>query len=63
MPDPNAYHYRIPEEVGDRAGEGRPLGDGDHGLRAEQSEEDHEHTMKQSNPEPAPSASNHDAKV
>jgi len=60
-PDADADHHKIPESLGDKAGEGRPHGPGDHGLRAEQSDEDHV-VQKQNNPPPAESASNHDAK-
>lgn len=61
MPDPNAFHYQIPEDKEDTAGEGRPHGEGDAGLRAKA--EEHEHMAeKQNSPEPAQTASNHDAK-
>lgn len=60
-PEADAPHHQIPEEYGDKAGEGRPHGPGDHGLRAEASN-DEDVVKKQNNPPPAESASNHDAK-
>jgi len=60
-PDADADHFKIPESLGDKAGEGRPHGPGDHGLRAEQNHDD-DVVKRQSSPEPAQSASNHDAK-
>lgn len=60
-PEADAEHHKIPAEYGDKAGEGRPHGQGDHGLRAEQSD-DEDIVKKQNNPPPAESASNHDAK-
>jgi len=61
IPDPNASHYKIPEEMGDKAGEGRPHGQGDHSLRAK-AEEDEHMAENQGSPQPSESASNHDAK-
>merc|ERR1711939_1052532 len=58
MPDPNAPHYRIPEDKVDVAGEGRPAGEGDDALKAKAEEHDHM-TEKQASPDRAESPSNH----
>lgn len=52
----------VSEEMGDKAGEGRPHGEGYHGLRAKADEHEHK-TMDQRSPEQAdyPDASNHAA--
>lgn len=50
MPDPNAPHYKIPEDKQDIAGEGVGPGENDHALKA--MAEDNEHKeMSQKSPE------------
>lgn len=60
LPDKDSEFYKIPEEVGDRAGEGRPHGEGDHGLRAVAEENDHKVGDQKQGSDKEISANNHD---
>ena len=61
FPDADAEHYNIPESMGDKAGEGRPHGPGDKGLR-ERADEDGHMADKQTHNDVQSTANNHDAR-